>query len=225
MLIVTAGITPLRGGQESVAPERANESATAKQSEVDPVDKKEDQSIKQRYKFWPFRMQIIPEDRPTLAEDYGIATGMVLHMEEYGVGIGIVPGAAFVGTNYFLSLAPGAVSTEVNYGLQISLLNFHQRNYGMSVGVVNGDADMLKVPREGWRGIQIGLVNADGSCQIGGSNLDGNGFQLGIWNKRSTALLQIGMYNCGNGKGFQIGLLNYNPDSLIPWCPLLNFSL
>jgi len=37
---------------------------------------------------------------------------------------------------------------------------------------------------------------------------------------------QIGLFNIGqNGATLQIGLLNYNPKSYIPWMPLINFDM
>ena len=44
-----------------------------------------------------------------------------------------------------------------------------------------------------------------------------------IYGNSGSNILQIGAFNSAND-GLQIGLLNYNPNALIPWMPLFNFS-
>ena len=36
---------------------------------------------------------------------------------------------------------------------------------------------------------------------------------------------QIGLLNLGPGAILQIGLLNYNPKSYIPWLPIVNWDM
>ena len=38
-------------------------------------------------------------------------------------------------------------------------------------------------------------------------------------------MIQIGLVNISPGALFQIGLINYNPRSYIPWMPLINFNM
>ena len=50
------------------------------------------------------------------------------------------------------------------------------------------------------------------------------GLQIGVGNfSTHNSGIQIGMFNTG---GFlQVGLLNYNPKSYIPWLPLVNWDM
>ncbi len=73
-------------------------------------------------------------------------------------------------------------------------------NYGLSVGALANFSACNY-------GIQTGLVN-----------LAGKG-EPDRWGG-----IQIGLFNAADGVTFQLGLLNYNAESLLPWCPLINFS-
>ena len=85
--------------------------------------------------------------------------------------------------------------TETNYLLTVSLVNLVKHNYGLQIGVGNISTHNS--------GIQIGMFNTGGFLHNSG--------------------IQIGMFNTG---GFlQLGLLNYNPSSYIPWLPLVNWDM
>ena len=52
--------------------------------------------------------------------------------------------------------------------------------------------------------------------------------QFGVVNISEESLFQIGLFNAGTNKiekNFQIGLLNYNPKSYIPWLPIVNWDM
>lgn len=87
-----------------------------------------------------------------------------------------------------------------NNGLAASIWSFGNKNNGLAVGVFNA-----------WgknNGVSIGVANFihDETPAEGGRNT-----------------LQVGVFNQADS-GLQIGLLNYNPNALIPWMPILNWS-
>ena len=107
---------------------------------------------------------------------------------------------ASTGYNYsdnFVGLQAGAVNTSADFaGLQASaLVNVADKFGGLQASLV------VNVAREA-EGMQAGLYN-----QV----LDNGGFQAGL-------------INIGKGKGFQLGLINYNEDAPIPFLPFVNFS-
>ena len=77
------------------------------------------------------------------------------------------------------------------------LLSGIKKNYGLNIG------GLLTLCTEN-NGICIAAVNL---CQM----------------KNSSNFLQIGIINMADD-GLQIGLLNHNPNALIPWMPLFNYS-
>ena len=137
----------------------------------------------------------------------------------------------------------GLTGLENNYAIQISAASLAKRNYGLMIGMylnATGSGDNC--------GVKIGLFNVSGKfklLQILGINCF-DLLHIGIAN--FNAPLQIGIFNvCGGGyddRGinwqfgilniaedydssftFQIGLLNYNPKSYIPWLPLINWDM
>ena len=85
-----------------------------------------------------------------------------------------------------------------------------QDNHGVVIGLIN-----TGVAEQESGGVQIGLIN--------GAN---NGIlQIGLFNQEhGNGSMQIGLYN-ESGSSIQFGLINYNADALIPWMPLINFSM
>ena len=137
----------------------------------------------------------------------------------------------------------GLTGLENNYAIQISAASLAKRNYGLMIGLLENCTDV----NENY-GVKIGLFNISGKFKLA-QFLGINCFDLlhiGIAN--FNAPLQIGIFNvCGGGyddRGinwqfgilniaedydssftFQIGLLNYNPKSYIPWLPLVNWDM
>ncbi|MBO5667735.1 MAG: hypothetical protein J6S43_01280 [Lentisphaeria bacterium] len=119
-----------------------------------------------------------------------------LQENNYGVQTGLI--AAGSRCNYAVVCAPVAVVNK-NYGVQISLLGMTGEMECLQLLGVN-------IADE----IQIGLINSAGHKVFGETTLD-------------ERFLQIGLIN--EGGRFQIGLLNYNPRSWIPYLPLFNCNM
>lgn len=113
----------------------------------------------------------------------------------YGVQTGLI--VAGSRCNYAVVCAPAAVVNK-NYGVQISLLGMTGEMECLQLLGVN-------IADE----IQIGLINS-AEHKVFSEDFD-------------ERFLQIGLFNEG-GK-FQIGLLNYNPRSWIPFLPLFNCNM
>ena len=120
-----------------------------------------------------------------------------------------------------------------NYGLPLSLITLTEHNYGLMTGFINGSQDN--------HGVKIGVFNfsnvfAKGQfvgidfcdyLHIGIVNYHAP-LQLGIINVSGNSLFQVGIFNAGPNKtkkNFQIGLLNYNSKSYIPWLPFVNWNM
>ena len=112
------------------------------------------------------------------------------------------------------------------YGVLLSpgIFGFAQKVYGVSCGSIvmmaenNGLATNIYSYGAKNNGLAVGLFNTWER---------NNGVSIGIANfindeKEGKNTLQIGVFNQANS-GLQIGLLNYNPNALIPWMPLINW--
>jgi len=87
---------------------------------------------------------------------------------------------------------------EYHCGISVSgVWSVISKNYGISIAPANMVADNS--------GIMLGLVNIGPM-----GDTVGNGLQIGLVNRAES--------------GFQIGLVNYNSKALIPWMPFLNGS-
>lgn len=115
--------------------------------------------------------------------------------------------------NYGLQLNPFPIGTaaDINYGISLGFENYCKKCYGIQIGIFNhiwaGDAIEKENERQQFLGINI----ADTVF-------------IGVLN--ATEKIQIGLLNSGaRGAMFQLGLLNYNPKSYLPWMPLINFDM
>ena len=123
-----------------------------------------------------------------------------------------------------------------NYGIPLALISLTEHNYGLMAGVFNGSY------YDDNYGVKVGLFNVSGF--FGKGQFIGIDFcdylhigivnghvplQIGVVNVSEESLFQFGLFNAGknkvSGTCFQIGLLNYNPDALIPWMPFVNWSM
>ena len=128
----------------------------------------------------------------------------------------------------------GALSElKNNCGMPLAFISIADKNCGLMTGLFNGSGDNY--------GVKIGLFNIDG--RFTGGQIAGLDFcdylhigiinyhaplQFGVVNISEESLFQIGLFNAGTNeieKNFQIGLLNYNPKSYIPWLPLVNWDM
>ena len=131
-----------------------------------------------------------------------------------------------------ISLWPGHLCSPMAkvYGLAVSpgLFSFCKKVYGVSCGqiVLLGENNGLAVNIWSYgdknNGVAAGVFNAWNK---------NNGVSIGVANfmaddavETGRNTLQIGVFNQANS-GFQIGVLNYNPNAMIPWMPLINFTI
>ena len=91
-------------------------------------------------------------------------------------------------------------------GLQLGLVTLSSHFQGVNFSLVTGAWES--------RGLQIGLANFSGNTVPAGSR--GNGVPPG-------GGMQLGVVNCATS-GIQVGLLNYNQNSPIPWMIFFNAS-
>jgi hypothetical protein len=151
--------------------------------------------------FTPLQLGVFPDIQLFYGKTHTFAALALLGVMQESSLLSFAP-VNGLKNNYFLQTGFLLAVTENNYFLSAALINFADKNCGMQIGIL-GNASSIG------SGIQLGSVNLQGKMQIGLYNIDG-GFQLGVLNK---------------GSGIQIGLLNYNPESYIPWMPLVNFGM
>lgn len=114
--------------------------------------------------------------------------------------------------NYGIQINPlfmGTV-TDKNYGISIGFENYSKRCYAIQLGVLNHSWAGEKIEKERER-LQIFGINIADTVYCGLVNIS---------NK-----VQIGIFNATPGGAFQIGLLNYNSKSYIPFLPLVNWDM
>ena len=120
--------------------------------------------------------------------------------------------------NYGVQISPGIAHARRNYGISLAQESWCKENYGVQIGLFNGIGKAEKVNVCGVNiadFIQIGVANLNQEVQIGGLN---------IADLYKSGYFQCGLFNVGS-YGVQIGLLNYNPGSYIPWMILFNFAM
>ncbi|MBQ7404321.1 MAG: hypothetical protein IJW05_12895 [Lentisphaeria bacterium] len=103
-----------------------------------------------------------------------------------------------------ISFAPFCL-LEKNYFFQTGAFAGTGTNYALSAAPVLNAAELNY-------GIQAGVINLENSCD---KKYKGN--------RKPSPGLQIGLVNVGGC--IQIGALNFNPNGLIPCCPIINFSI
>ena len=115
-------------------------------------------------------------------------------------------------SNYGIQINPlmMGVATDKNYGISLGVENYCKNCYGIQLGVLN----------HFWAGAEIEKENE--FVQVLGANIADTLF-LGIVNISDK--FQIGLLNLSRCADFQIGLLNFNAKSYIPWMPLINFDM
>ena len=129
----------------------------------------------------------------------------------------------------------GITELKNNYGIQVSAASLTDRNYGLMIGLENCAGEDENY------GLKIGLFNISGKfnkgqfagidffeyLHIGIINYHAP-WQIGLINASEKCFFQVGLFNAAGKEGkntnFQIGFLNYNSKSYIPWLPLVNFS-
>ena len=114
--------------------------------------------------------------------------------------------------NYGLQCAPLflGTATDCNYGISLGFTNYSKKCYGIQAGILNYSFAGAPVEKE------------NEQVQLCGINI-ADTLYLGLLN--ATDKFQIGLFNLSKGAAFQIGLLNFNPRSYVPWLPLINFDM
>ena len=117
------------------------------------------------------------------------------------------------------------------YGVAAGILMVHQRSAVLSASLYNMVEDNYLLGVGGIAG-----CNRNFGLEVGAFNMVGRNFgvSVGLFNFEngfgyrsskdpcpSACGLQVGLINAGGG--LQIGLLNYNPEALIPFLPIINF--
>ena len=114
--------------------------------------------------------------------------------------------------NYGIQINPlfmGTV-TDKNYGISLGFENYSKKCYGIQMGVLN----------HSWAGEEIEKKRE--RLQIFGINIADTVY-CGLVNISNR--VQIGLFNAAPGGAFQIGLVNYNPRSYIPYLPIVNWDM
>jgi len=114
--------------------------------------------------------------------------------------------------NYGIQLTPlfMGVATDNNYGISFGWDNYCKKCYGLQIGILNHSWGGGAVEKEREL-LQVCGVNIADTVYVGAVNV--------------TNKYQVGLINLSGGAVFQLGLLNYNPRSYIPWMPLINFDM
>ena len=82
--------------------------------------------------------------------------------------------------------------------------------------VIGLQASMITTVGKDVTGIQFAIVNIAQRVK---------GMQFSMFNvAKEWCTFQLGILNMTEGDGLQLGLVNYNPDAIIPLLPILNFN-
>jgi hypothetical protein len=96
---------------------------------------------------------------------------------------------------------------EKSCGIAANVFSLGQEHYGISLGLVN--------LFDRCNGLAVGIVNL---------MTYNNGVSVGVVNSAPNNIFQLGLFNSSES-GLQIGLLNYNSRSYIPWLPFVNWDM
>ena len=123
-------------------------------------------------------------------------------------GVYLAPGLVGLAPNiYGVSCGILIVTKEKSCGIAANVFSLSQEHYGISLGLIN--------LFDRGNGLSVGIVNL---------MTYNNGVSVGVVNSAPNNIFQLGLFNSSES-GLQIGLLNYNPKSYIPWLPLVNWDM
>ena len=174
-----------------------------------------DKGLISDWRFAPLQVDLsLVKQRKLVDEssDALLALGLFIVQQRSAV-VSLALVATHLQNNYGIQLnpLPMGTATDVNYGISLGFENYSKKNYGLQMGVLNHI----------WSGREIEKHTE--LLQFCGINIADSVF-IGLLN--DTDKVQIGLLNNGRfGAAFQIGLLNYNPASYLPWMPLINFDM
>jgi len=106
-------------------------------------------------------------------------------------------------------------SQKKTCGLSCGLLSNHGDHYGFGIAFVKGGGNNY-----GLMSSLVNVFNGSGGVAVGLLNFNYEGDEPLA---KPDSILQIGFFNYAQN-GLQIGLLNHNPNALIPWMVLFNYS-
>lgn len=114
--------------------------------------------------------------------------------------------------NYGIQLNPLflGTATDNNYGISWGVENYSKKCYGIQLGIINRSFAGDKIEKDNER-LQFCGINISDTLYLALINFSNE--------------FQIGLFNFSKGAVFQLGVLNYNPKSYIPWLPLINFDM
>lgn len=151
-----------------------------------------------------FSLGIGMSEKNVYGANLGIAT--LLTGECYGIAINVF---SVLKENNGISLGIGNVGIK-NNGIFTGIFTSGQDNVGISLGIIN--------LWENNAGVLVGVFNYKIEHEE-----TSHGVAIGVINISKKNTFQLGIYNQAEG-GLQIGLLNHNPNALIPWMPFFNWS-
>ena len=173
-----------------------------------------------------------------ICNNYFCQVGLLTNLGSANWGIAAAPVNVCENRNYGLQFGCVNWNAFNDWGVQTGLLNFYgmiqlgffNEDGRMQVGLLNKTGGLYG--NIGYPVWQVGLINGcQGSVfQLGTIN-DGGKVQVGVANVARNSLFQFGLINdaiSGLGSGdmpLQIGLINHNPQSYIPWLPFVNWSM
>ena len=173
-----------------------------------------DKGLISNWSFFPLQVDLgLVKSRKLVDEttDTFFAFGLFVLQQKSAV-ISVASIANTLQNNYGIQFSPfpfGSVADN-NYGISFGIENYCKRCYGIQLGLLN----------HSWAGEKVAKENE--RLQFCGINIADTAY-LGIMNASNK--FQIGLFNLSKGATFQLGLLNYNPKSYIPWLPLVNWDM
>lgn len=173
----------------------------------------EDKGLLNDWRFFPIQLDVGLSGNKKLVHektDTFISLGLLL-LEQKSAVLSVALLANRLQNNYGIQLPLflGSV-TDNNYGISLGWDNFSKKCYGVQLGVLNHcfAGEKIEPQHERWQFLGMNIADR---------------VYLGVVNISDK--LQIGLFNLSPGNAFQIGLLNYNARSFIPWCPVINFDM
>ena len=173
----------------------------------------DDKGLLTGWRFFPLQLDAgLVKSRKLVDEETNtfISVGLLL-LEQKSAVLSVALLANRLQNNYGIQLPLflGSV-TDNNYGISFGWDNFSKKCYGIQLGVLNHcfAGEKIEPQHERWQFLGMNIADR---------------VYLGVVNISDK--LQIGLFNLSPGNAFQIGLLNYNARSFIPWCPVINFDM
>ena len=174
----------------------------------------ENKGVISGWKFTPVQIDygfVTPAKLFDESSDTAFSFGVFLLRQKSAV-ISVAMIANTLQNNYGIQINPCflGTATDTNYGISLGLENFSKKCYGLQLGGLTHSFAGEPIEKHNER-VQILGMNIADTLFVGLVNF--------------TNEIQIGLFNFSRGAVFQIGLLNYNPKSLLPWLPIVNWNM